>query len=95
MKNFCFRKIINGSRKLADGSIENFTTRGITRVEFSIDTENCNLGKAKCVFLLSPEIAVKAGDVLVDDGKSYLLEKVSAINDFDGVLLAYRAISVN
>ena len=95
MSIFKFRKNLTVKRRHTDNSVEEFSTQGMTRTEFAIDPENCMVESAKCIFLLSPDIEVKAGDVIADGENSFLLEKVSPVNNFDGVLLAYRATSTS
>lgn len=91
---FYFNKTLFVSRRHRDGSVEEFTTSGVGRMEYSVNTSDNNRAIKKCQMLISPELKIAPGDIIDDGNGRIQILKVEELRDIDGRLQCYRAESV-
>lgn len=91
---FYFNKTYNISRRLSDGLIQNFTTKGISRMEYSVNTQTRDFNVPGCFFILSPDVEIKTMDIISDGKAKIQIGKVTILNDIDGTICGYRCESL-
>lgn len=91
---FYFKKKYDIIRRKTDGTTENLTTEGISRMEYSVNITERKGNIPKFFYILSPEVEIKTMDIISDGKARVQVGKVTVLNDVDGTVCGYRCESL-
>ena len=72
---FCFPRTFSLIRRNNDGKIQNFSVKGMARMDFAVNPAEFNRKINKGVFLLAPDFEILPGDIICDGEKNFQLHK--------------------
>lgn len=91
---FYFSKKYDVIRRLPDGTVENFTAEGISRMEYSVNIREQDFNAVKYFFIFSPDTEIRTMDIVVDGDDKVQIGKVIVLNDGSGAICGYRCESL-